>query len=346
MSFELHHGDCLEVLKTLPDCSVDAVVTDPPYFKVKAIDWDRQWDTSCRFIHWLGSIADEWKRVLKPNGSLYCFASSKMSHRVEAMLAERFEVLNHIVWVKTSKGGGGPHKHQCKEAMRAFFPQTERIVFCEHIGADGVAKGESGWVGKCDQLRGFVFEKLRAWLVDEKQKSGLTNKQLLDISSTFHTHYWARSQWALPTEKDYKAFREACGGIAFGRPYEELRQEYEELRQEYEELRQEYEELRRPFSVTRESQYTDVWNFEVVGGYAGKHPCEKPLDLMEHIIGSSTKQNATVLDCFAGSGATGAACLRLGRKFIGIEKDAKHFRSCSARLENELNRPKQLSLFA
>ena len=337
--YQLHHGDCLEVLKTLPDCSVDAVVTDPPYFRVKAIDWDRQWDTSCRFIHWLGSIANEWKRILKPNGSLYCFASSKMAYKVEAMLAERFDVLNHIVWVKTSKGGGGPHKHQCKEAMRAFFPQTERIVFCEHIGADGVAKGESGWVGKCDQLRVFVFEKLRTWLVDEKQKSGLTNKQLLDLSSTFHTHYWARSQWALPTEKDYKAFREACGGIAFGRPYEELRQEYEELRQEY-------EELRRPFSVTRESQYTDVWNFEVVGGYAGKHPCEKPLDLMEHIIGSSTKQNAIVLDCFAGSGATGAACLRLGRKFIGIEKDAKHFRSCSARLENELSRPRQPTLFA
>ena len=41
--YQLHHGDCLEVLKTLPDCSVDAVVTDPPYglsFMGKRWDYD------------------------------------------------------------------------------------------------------------------------------------------------------------------------------------------------------------------------------------------------------------------------------------------------------------------
>ena len=46
-------GDCLEVLKDFPDNSVDAIVTDPPYFKVKKEWWDRQWDKPEGFLKWL-----------------------------------------------------------------------------------------------------------------------------------------------------------------------------------------------------------------------------------------------------------------------------------------------------
>ena len=69
--------------------------------------------------------------------------------------------------------------------------------------------------------------------------------------------------------------------------------------------------------------YTDVWTFETVKHTPGKHVCEKPLPLMRHIIAASTRPGAVVLDCFCGSGATGAACVELGRDFIGIEKDAQ-----------------------
>lgn len=37
-------GDCLEVMATMPDGSVDLIVADPPYYKVKAVAWDRQWN--------------------------------------------------------------------------------------------------------------------------------------------------------------------------------------------------------------------------------------------------------------------------------------------------------------
>jgi len=44
MSWEIREGDCLEVMASMADNSVDAIVTDPPYFKVKGEEWDRQWD--------------------------------------------------------------------------------------------------------------------------------------------------------------------------------------------------------------------------------------------------------------------------------------------------------------
>ena len=66
-------------------------------------------------------------------------------------------------------------------------------------------------------------------------------------------------------------------------------------------------------------EFTDVWNFNSVRPYKGKHPAEKPLDMLEHCINSTTFENDIVLDCFAGSGSTAIAALNLNRKSISLE---------------------------
>jgi site-specific DNA-methyltransferase (adenine-specific) len=343
MSFTIHHGDCLAVMRDMADNSVDAIVTDPPYFKVKGEAWDRQWDKPTQFLAWLDTIAEQWQRLLKPNGSLYCFASSKMAARVECKIAERFAVLSHIVWQKGDENGNGMHTRQHKEGCRIWFPQTERIIFAEHYGADNIAKGEAGYVSKCDELRGFVFEPLRAYLDGERARSGLTVRQVAEAfqqKSGSRTvtgmagHWFGQVQWALPTLGNYEWLRELL----------HLRGNWEQnarkgfLRREYEDLRREYEDLRRPFSVTADVPYTDVWTFPTVQHYKGKHPCEKPLAMMEHIIRASTRPGAVVLDCFAGSGATGEACLSLDRQFVGIEKDPAYADQARRRLRS-VSRP-------
>jgi len=58
---------------------------------------------------------------------------------------------------------------------------------------------------------------------------------------------------------------------------------------------------------------------------AGGHPTLKPTSLMEDLVKVFSPQNGTVLDCFAGSGSTGVAAVKLNRKFIGIEKSKKWF---------------------
>ena len=336
MAWTIHDGDCLHVMRGMADNSVDAIVTDPPYFKVKGDAWDRQWDKPTQFLAWLDTIAEQWARLLKPNGSLYCFASSKMAARVECLIAGRFSVLSHIVWQKGDANGNGMHTRQHKEGCRIWFPQTERIIFAEHHGADNIAKGEAGYVNKCDELRGFVFEPLRAYLDGERQRAGMTPRQVNEYTKTqMAGHWFTRVQWALPTATHYAAIRDlfnSTGGQYLRREYEDLRREYEDLRREYEDLRREYEDLRRPFSVTADVPYTDVWTFPTVQHYKGKHPCEKPLAMMEHIIRASTRPGAVVLDCFAGSGATGEACISLGREFVGIEKDQAYADKARLRL--------------
>jgi adenine-specific DNA-methyltransferase len=321
---DIIHGDCLDVLPTLPDDSVDLIATDPPYYRVKGEEWDRQWKTPALFLAWLDRVLEQFARVLKPNGSLYLFASPKMAARVEVLIRGRFEVLNSIRWRKDA----GWQKKARKEDLRGFFDSSETIIFAEHFGADSAAKGEAGYEAKCDELRGFVFEPLRAYFDAERKRSGLTSDQIMDGMArltgkryTFARHTFSTSQWELPTRDQYDAARVLFGPGYLLRPYEDLRREYEDLRREYEDLRREYEDLRRPFAVSADVPYTDVWDFPVVRPYSGKHVCEKPLDLCRHIIRASSRPGAVVLDAFLGSGAMGEAALVEGRRFVGIEKD-------------------------
>lgn len=67
-----------------------------------------------------------------------------------------------------------------------------------------------------------------------------------------------------------------------------------------------------------------------------KHPTEKPLEIIEWIIKSSSKPNNTIFDCFMGSGTTAIACKKLNRNFLGCEIDKKFYTIAKKRLENEM----------
>ena len=64
------------------------------------------------------------------------------------------------------------------------------------------------------------------------------------------------------------------------------------------------------------------------------HPTQKPVALMEYLIKTYTNEGETVLDFTMGSGTTGVACARTGRKFIGIEKDPEYFEIACQRIKN------------
>lgn len=66
------------------------------------------------------------------------------------------------------------------------------------------------------------------------------------------------------------------------------------------------------------------------------HPTQKPVGLCEWLIRTYTNEGDTVLDNCMGSGTTGVAAKRLGRSFIGIEKDPEYFRVASDRINGEL----------
>ena len=325
----LYLGDCREILPTLP--KVDAVITDPPYFKVLNEYWDHEWDTPDAFLLWMGEIVGLLTDRMKHNGSLYLFASPQMAARVEVVVRQRLNVLAMLTWNKGASRKGAAGSGVDVTSLRTFWQaSSERIIFAERHGSDEIADGQVGYTSACEATKRGIFGE---YLAVEFERAGVTRKQVAALfPSASGGLTGCVSNWIMgynvPTADQYGKIRALLN--ANGDEY--LRKDYEELRKDYEELRKDYEELRRPFNMTAQDQWTDVWTFDPPAPYPGRHPCEKPATLLSHALKASTKPGALVLDAFMGSGATGDAALRMGRKFIGIERDAEHFASACRRI--------------
>lgn len=69
------------------------------------------------------------------------------------------------------------------------------------------------------------------------------------------------------------------------------------------------------------------------------HPTQKPVALMEWCLGFLPNAD-TILDPFAGSGSTGVACVNMGRRFIGIERDPDYFQIMVKRIDEAMRQPR------
>lgn len=65
------------------------------------------------------------------------------------------------------------------------------------------------------------------------------------------------------------------------------------------------------------------------------HPCQKPVDLLEYLVKTYTREGEVVLDNCMGSGSCGVACVHTGRSFIGMEKESKYFQIACHRIKDE-----------
>ena len=118
-SVVLHHGDCLEVMRTLPDASVDAVVTDPPY----GLGFmGREWDSLPPGEPW----ARECLRVLKPGGHLLAFGGTRTWHRLACAVEDAgFEVRDSIAWLY---GSGFPKSLDVSKAINKAAGAEREVV--------------------------------------------------------------------------------------------------------------------------------------------------------------------------------------------------------------------------
>ena len=121
---DLLHGDCFELLKDIPDESVDMILTDPPYgmnfqsshrkTKYEKIKGDSNLD-------WLDDFVDEIYRVSKPNTAHYVFCSFHHIDKFKQAIERKFKIKNILTWVKNNTSMG--------DLKGDFAPKTEFIIF-------------------------------------------------------------------------------------------------------------------------------------------------------------------------------------------------------------------------
>lgn len=288
-------GDSLPLLRKIPSGTVSLVLTDPPYHATKKhnIFNDTKFSSDETYLRWLAEYVKEWRRVLRPNGSIYCFCDQTMAARVEALFYEEYNVLSHVVWTKPNDPGFDGWKQKMrKEALRQWYPHSERVIFAEPAIPGSLFKNQ------------FAVT-LRAM----RKKAGLTGHELTEIIGAYGkvNHGGAVSNWEagrnVPSREQYRAICAAF--LETGRVTEIP----------------DYEDIVRPFHMTGDREFTDIWTFPSVRPYKGKHPAEKPACLLEHIVTTSSYEGDIVLDCFAGSGSTAQAAVKLGRRAVAIEVD-------------------------
>lgn len=310
-------GDSLAMLSELPDSSVSLILTDPPYHSTKKgnVSGDRAFEEDEHFLEWMKAYAAEWKRILRINGTVYVFCSSQMSARLEVMLSNFFRPINNITWTKPNDPGYDGWKGKMKkEALRQWYPHSERVIMLEH--------------GTYGSLEAYRRSPLGAYLLDCRRKSGMTANKLTELIGAYGkvNHGGAVSNWEagrnIPSREQYSKMAEVLEATGKIEPMPA------------------YEDIVRPMQVNGQMEFIDVWNFMSVRPFKGKHPAEKPQDMLIHMISASSYPGDIVLDCFAGSGSTGVAALRLGRRAVCMEIDEQWVkRAAKEMLQASLDRP-------
>lgn len=301
-------GDSLALLRLMPANSVSLILTDPPYHSTKKsnIYGDTAFAEDQHYLDWMAEYAVEWRRVLKPNGSLFCFCATQMSARLDVMLSKDFNMLSHIVWTKPNDPGfDGWKGKMSKEALRQWYAHSERILFAEPAVEGNL-------------FRSPFAEMLRNY----RKQSGLSMHELTEVTGAYGkvNHGGAVSNWEAgrntPSRDQYEKMREAIlnTGKVNSMPS--------------------YEDAVRVFSMDGSKEFTDVWEFPSVRPYKGKHPAEKPAEMLAHAIEATTYPGDIVLDCFAGSGSTAMAALKLGRRTVAIEIESKWIPQITARVQS------------
>ena len=130
VSINLMQGDCLERMREIPDCSVDMVLTDPPYGMNYQSNRRTATDKFNKIVDddnldWLDYFCEDLHRVMKNNSAAYVFCSWHKVDVFKVAIERHFKVKNLLVWVKNNHGSG--------DLKGAYAPKHE-FVFFAHKG--------------------------------------------------------------------------------------------------------------------------------------------------------------------------------------------------------------------
>ena len=292
------HGDSIEILKTFPENSIHAIISDIPY-GIGCDDWDvlhdnknsayggtspaqisggklfkrrgkplNGWSEADKKIpleyqQWCSLWSDDWLRILKPGGTCFIFAGRRYAHRcITALEDSGFTFKDMLAWEKDN----APHRAQ---RLSVIYERRNNFINAE--------KWE-GW--RVANLRP-LFEPV-LWF----QKPYRTGGTIAD--NVIENEIGAWNENAL---KKYNAYDDA------------------------------------------QNIFSNIIKVNISQKDHGLHTAQKPLELMKLLISLVTTENQIILDPFMGSGTTCIAAKYLNRRYIGIDIEYENIKIANERLK-------------
>lgn len=324
-------GDCLHVMAQMEACSVDAIVTDPPY---ELGFMGKSWDASG--VAFRVEVWREALRVLKPGGHLLAFSGSRTYHRMAVAIEDAgFEIRDQIMWVY---GSGFPKSHNLDGEWQgwgtALKPAHEPIVVARKpiigtvatnilahgtgaINIDGCRVGmeETGCSGGGSRLYegGLSRDGGQPRPVIGRWPANLIHDGSEEVEGLFPGDDGSSASRFFYSAKASKRDRDE-GLDGFNAVHRVNGNKWTD---------QDYRVARGDRPQNAES-----------GPRKNIHPTVKPTDLMRYLCRLVTPPGGLVLDPFTGSGSTGKGAVIEGFRFVGIELSPEYAVIARARIQH------------
>jgi adenine-specific DNA-methyltransferase len=99
---KIYCGDCMDLLKIIPDSTVDLIIADPPYNIGK--DFGNNKDNNPNYINWSYKWINECMRLLKNSGTFYLMGATQFIPHFDCYISSKYNIISRIVWVYDSSG--------------------------------------------------------------------------------------------------------------------------------------------------------------------------------------------------------------------------------------------------
>lgn len=352
MQYTLHTGDCLEVLKTIPENSIDTCITDPPY---ELSFMGNKWDGSG--ISFQKETWEEVFRVLKPGATIMVFGGTRTFHRIAVAIEDAGFILRDVfMWLH---GQGFPKSYNVAKAISAF----EKVGTSQPQALRKARMGdEYKPTGQVDYRKGRMFGNIEEDTFEDELTP--TARQWQGFGTQLKPSYEPIIVAMKPTDGTFanNAIKWGVSGywIDGGRiqgepvPINKLEQWSGFGQKEKPDYEQEINTKgRHPSNVLHDGS-NEVLNLLPEGAdrffYCAKaskkeksypvknnHPTVKPLELIKYLVRlTRTPTGGTVIDPFMGSGTCGVASVIEDRDFIGIDMDENYVSIAKQRIEHEI----------
>lgn len=356
----LHLGECVEVMRSMPDNSVDAIVTDPPY---ELGFMGKSWDNTG--IAYQIDLWQEVLRVLKPGGHLLSFGGTRTYHRMACAIEDAgFEIRDQIQWIY---GSGFPKSLNIGNGWgTALKPANEPIVLARKPLIGTVAKNVLEWGTGGLNIDGCRVDSnpRKTGTKPTSDKPTGSGSTLQGSSKNRQAEYDELNQGRFPANVIHDGSDEVVGmfpqqkspstytrtsaahgnidwnpkesgteQLGYGDSGSAARFFYcaKASRSERNAGLEGMEERSKPVHIRQSAGRQKAGEMESMP-MQNHHPTVKPIALMRYLCKLITPPNGTVLDPFMGSGTTGCAAVQEGFNFIGIEREREYYEIAEKRI--------------
>lgn len=356
---ELKCGDCLKVLKDMPDCSVDMIITSPPYFNLRNYGVNGeigQEDTIEEYLANLITIFNECHRVLKECGSCWVNIDDVYINQKLACIPDKFKILmtengwicrNEIIWYKPNAMPSSVKTRFNNDYEKLYFFTKSKFYYFDtqyepfkskvsktscngqnskYINTEQEASVRQGM----NKARGTKIITVRKELPTQEEfvrfMRSRTNSKLIaensNIKKSTIDHWFRRDKggFAYPSVEDWNSIKWLV---------DDHSKEFMDMDYKLTEVTLETDDIMKNTDKGRLKRA--VWCINTKG-FKGCHFAPYPEELVETPIKACSPIGGTVLDPFSGSGTTGATCKKLDRNYIGIDINPEYIRLARERI--------------